>query len=60
MKDLKAKRNELINGNNKQATFNLSLQGPFESQKEKLSEVVMLQSSKKEEYDILKSKLGEP
>ena len=59
VKELKNKRNNLIQSNKDQAVFNISLQPELESMKEKLSEAVLLQSSKKEEYDILKSKLGE-
>lgn len=57
VKELKNKRNNLIQSNKDQAVFNISLQPELESMKEKLSEAVLLQSSKKEEYDILKSKL---
>ena len=58
MQDLKKKRNELNQSNKDQAVFNLSLQPELENMKERLSEAILMQSSKKEEYDILKSRLG--
>ena len=58
IKELKNKRNNLISDSKAQATSNLSIQPHFEEIKEKLSEAILFQSSKKEEYEILKSKLG--